>query len=275
MEKWPKIENNNEKEKTESEAENINHALDEIKETGLFPNEYLNSLKIVVFDNELKPQELIDSGKMIEADLGDFDARDFMFGKRTDFVVTHPKDAFEKRSSEKIDDRHFFPTAFLEGRLSYEEFLSHEIGHNIFDKEYKNKFGDFKEKEGVTDVSNEYKRNFGLKIKESLSDRYPRLDIDRFKLNRFNISEIFAYLYEKEYCKRSGDNFENHERAEEKIDSFLEDQEGFLSDFNEKHSRNCTLEDFYEENHILSLLVTPILEKKYPEFQERTAIFWK
>ena len=82
-------------------------------------------------------------------------------------------------------------------------------------------------------------------------------------------------LYEREYCRRTDENMEVHNKVKGNVDLFMSDPEKFLSDFNSQHGRNCTMEDFYDENHILSLIVAPLLEEKYPTFTDRMKFFWK
>ena len=82
-------------------------------------------------------------------------------------------------------------------------------------------------------------------------------------------------LYEREFCRRANDNTEMHSKVEEKVNTFSSDPEKYLADFNEKNNRHCKMIDFYEENHILSLVAAHLIEKEYPKWSDRVNIFWE
>jgi len=145
----------------------------------------------------------------------------------------------------------------------------------LFDKEYTERVGRYKEDDNITDVSEGYREKIKDLIIPLVKKNYPDIGVEQFSFSRQQIVEIFALLYEREFCRRANDNAEMHNKVEEKIDKFSSDPEKILTEFNEKNSRHCTMNDFYEENHILSLIVSPMLEKEYPEWEKRKDIFWE
>jgi hypothetical protein len=268
---WPK----NETFELKKEKENVAQALEKIKSTGIFNEEYFNGLNLVIFSGK-KSVGQFKSGEIQKTDFEKYKSQDFMQGRRTDFVVIHPRKEFENSDVEKLDDRLILPFIFVEGRLTYNEFLVHEMAHNVFDKEYIERCGNFKdEKNGITNVSSEYKEKIKLQIKELLESYYPKFDIEKLDLKRQKIAEIYAMLYEREYCRRTDENLEVHNKVKGNVDLFMSDPERSLSDFNAQHGRKCTMEDFYDENHIISLIVAPLLEEKYPTFIDRIKFFWE
>lgn len=271
IEKWPK----NEALDLQKEKESITQVLEKIKSSGIFDDTYLNELMYVFF-SENGSVGRFKSGEIYKADFEEYDIQDFMQGKRTDFIGIHSKEEFEKNSNiDKLDDKQFLPFIFIEGKLSYNEFVAHEIAHNVFDKEYIKRYGNFNNESGVTNISIEYKEKIKLQIEELLKNYYPEFDMKKIVLNRQKIAEVYALSYEREYCRKTNENLEMHNKIKEKVDAFMLNSEKSLADFNAKYNRNCTMEDFYNENHILSIIVAPLLEEKYPEFKDRKEFFWK
>ncbi|MFA6160420.1 MAG: hypothetical protein WC678_05045 [Parcubacteria group bacterium] len=270
---WPKKENK----ELVSEKENIAQALEEIAETKIFDPEYLENISLVVFsmEEEDKSMELFKNGHTKTVGGTDYNSQDFMQGRRTDFIGINTKRDFAELDPEALSDRQILLFLFVEGKLSYEEFVAHEIAHNLFDKEYKVKHGEFEDDNGITNVSQEYLDIISSRLEELVARYYPSLDMGRFNIQRQKIAEIFAMIHEREFCRRSNINFNIHIDTKQKVKEFFSNPEEILIEFNKKHSKDCKLEDIYEENHILSLIITPLLEEEYPKFEDRKNFFWK
>jgi len=251
----------------------ITHSMDTIKKTGLFNPDYLDNLVLISFGE--KKTYKFEEYAISDVSGKEFYMQAFMQGKRTDFVGINPKKEFESRDIHALDDRLFLPFIFIEGKLSYDEFVTHEIAHNFFDKEYTERVGQYEETDNITDVSEEYREKIKDLIIPLVKTHYPNIEVEKFSFSRQQIAEIFTMLYEREFCKRADDNMEMHSKVEEKVDKFSSDPEKMLAEFNEKNGRHCKMNDFYKENHILSLVVPHLLEKEHPEWSDRINIFWE
>lgn len=245
-------------EKTISHSEN---PMDVIKSSDIFEPDYLDNLKIVTFG---------DNG----ANDGVSNIEDFIYGRTTDFVGVYNQADYERINLKETDDRHAIAFYFLTEKPVYDEFLAHEIAHNVFDIEYGKHFGKYKGKDGIPAVSDEYSNKIRNNFSEIILETYPHFEINKFKFSRQQICEIFAMLYDREFCKRNGINIEAHSRLKNNCRTFLDNPENELSKFNSENNRNCTMEDFYSENHILSLIAAPLIEDKYADFNDRLALFW-
>jgi hypothetical protein len=200
---------------------------------------------------------------------------DFMQGRRIDFVGINPKKEFEQYDTASLEDKQFLLFMFFEGKLTYNEFVTHEMAHNLFDRQYIQNIGQYEDRDGVTDVSEEYRNKIKAIISPLIKRNYPNLEIEKFSFSRQQITEIFTMLHEREFCQRANENIEMHKRVRENMRKFTEYPEETLAEFNSKYNRNCSIDDFYQENHILSLIVTPLLEEEYPEWEDRISLFWK
>lgn len=268
----PNIPGNSEGERLSGEQKNVSEALEKVESVNIFGHNYLKGIKVVISSNQEKAN-IFENGIIGKADMKEFSALDFMHGKRTDFVGISPKDEFMDFNFEDLDDKHFLPFLFFNGKFTYEEFVAHEIAHNIFDKQYKLTHGEYEIHNNLTDVSGEYREYILHEVIDLIGSKYPKLELDKFSFNRQQIAEIFAYMYQREYCFRANENVEVHSKLRQRSEEFLSDPKKALADFNRKNRRNCSLLDFYEENHILSLLVVPLLEEKYPDFKKRLEFF--
>ena len=259
------------------EADILRRVLEQMKTSRLFDAEYVDQLRLVFFGASLEEgsKMVFEAGKMKKVDPQDFDAMDFMTGRRTDFVAINTRDDFEKYDAGELNDRQSLPFIFLEGKLCFEEFVAHETAHNMFDLQYKEKEGEYEEKNGMTEVGAEYRDRIHAILTEIAKKYIPNLDVSRFELSRQKIAEIYAMLYEREFCRRAGLNEKLHASVEKRVESFLSRPiEDALARFNTEQDRNCTVEDFYAENHMLSLIIAPAFEKEFPDFKERTALFF-
>lgn len=271
-EKSPEV-NADDFETAEKIGSEIAGSINSIRETGLFESEFLDNLVLVSFGD--KKTYKFQKGKIKEASKEEFDNLEFMQGRRIDFVGINPKEEFEKYDVADLNDKQFLPFIFFEGKLTYNEFVAHEMAHNLFDRQYIEKVGQYEERDGITDVSEEYRNKIKKLIISLVEKNYLNIDIERFSFNRQQIAEIFSMLYEREFCQRANENSEVHNKIEKNVQKFAENPEVILAETNNKYHRACNLGDFYSENHILSLIVAPLLEKEYPELKERKDIFWK
>ena len=266
------VESGETKENDEIKRE-ITHSIDTIKKTDLFNPDYLDNLVLISFGE--KRTFKFEKNAISDVSRKEFDMQALMHGKRMDFVGINPKKEFESHDMRALDDKSFLPFIFIEGKLSYDEFVAHEIAHNLFDKKYTERVGQYSEADNITDVSEEYREKIKDLIIPLLKKQYPNIKVEQFSFSRQQIAEIFTMLYEREFCRRANDNTEMHSKTEEKVDKFSSDPEKILAKFNEKNSRHCKMNDFYEENHILSLVASYLLEKEYPKWNDRVNIFWE
>lgn len=243
---------------TTNQSEN---PIDNIKSSGIFESDYLDGLKIVTFGDD-------------GASDGVSDIEDFIRGRTTDFVGIYSEADYAKFDPKQADDRHAIALYFRK-KPAYDEFVAHEIAHNVFDLEYGKHFGKYEEKDGIPAVSDEYSNKMRNIFSGIILERYPNLEITKFEFNRQQICEIFALLYEREFCKRELINTEAHLAVADNCRTFLDNPEGELLKFNSENGRNCTMEDFYSENHILSLIAAPLIEDKYSDFNDRLTLFWE
>lgn len=257
-----------------SETESsVKQALAIIEATNVYDQTYLRNLRLVIFgENE---QFLLENNTLNRVEKGAFDVQDFMQGKRTDFVGVSPKGEFLGYDRKNLSDRQFVIQSFFPEQMTYEEFIAHEIGHNVFDNEYKMKQGEYEDDGSLTDVSDEYRYLIKGLIKDLVEKYFPGLDIGKFEFNRQQITEIVALIYQREFCKRANNNSDPHNKVLERMRKFLENPEQAITELNALNERNCTVEDFYGENHSLSFVVAPLLEQEYPDFNQRLDIFWK
>lgn len=259
------------------EAEGLTQVLEQMKASGIFDAEYIDHLKLVFFGASLEEgaKMVFEGGKMKRVEPQDFNAMDFMTGRRTDFVVISSRSDFEKHFAGEFNDRQSLPYIFIEGKLCFEEFVAHEVAHNMFDLQYKEWEGEYEERDGMTEVSTEYRDQMSAILTELAKKYIPNLDVSQFELSRQKIAEIYAMLYEREFCRKAGLNQELHAGVEDRvIDFFARSVEEGIAQYNAKQGRDCSVEDFYEENHILSIVIAPAFEKEFPDFKERTALFF-
>lgn len=259
------------------EAENLIRVLNQMKASGIFDAEYIEHLKLVFFGSSLEEgsKMVFQGGQMKKDEPQDYDAMDFMTGRRTDFVAINTREDFEEHFTGELNDRQSLPFIFLEGKLCFEEFVAHETAHNMFDIHYKEKEGEYEDIDGITEVSAEYRDRMGELMTGIAKKHIPNLDVSRFELSRQKIAEIYAMLYQREFCRRAGLNEKLHAGIEKRVENFLSRPiEDALARFNTEQDRNCTMEDFYAENHMLSLIIAPAFEKEFPDFKERISLFF-
>lgn len=255
----------------ENGAEQFQSALEKIKLSGIFNNDYLENSRWVEFGNNPFVHEKNSSRVAKE---NEFILSDFMFGKRTDFIGMIKKEEFEKIETKYLSDRKFTPFYFFDEMPTYEEFIAHETAHNVFDLEYKKRFGEYVERNGLTEISDDYRVKMKKYIIDLTAKYYPAFEVEKFDFSRQQICEIYAMLFQREFCRRSSINSSANEQVEEKMQRFAESPENELEKFNFKNQRNCSMEDFFSENHILSIIVSPLIEKENQKFNDRLKIFW-
>jgi len=239
----------------------LERSIDNIKSTGIFETDYLDNLKIVTFNNK-------------GASDGYSEIEDFIYGRTTDFVGIYNQSDYDMIGLEATDDHHAIAFYFFSDKPTYDQFIAHEIAHNVFDIEYTKNFGEYREKDGITAVLDEYSDEMRNVFSNIIKEVYPNLDMNRFEFNRQQICEIFAMLYDREFCKRKEINVDANSKVEQRCREFIANPEDELLKFNHENNRNCTIDDFYSENHILSLIISPLVENKYADFNDRLALFW-
>jgi len=255
----------------EKEVEQFYDALEKVKASEIFDKSYLENSRFIIFGEHSFVCEKNSSRPMKN---GEFDSLDFMFGRRTDFIGVTEKSEYESYIVDNLSDRQFIVFYLLNQKPSFEEFIAHEAAHNIFDIEYKKRIGEYEEKRGIPEISNDYKNKTKKYIINLVKKYYPNLEVERFDFSRQQICEIYAMLYEREFCKRSGINAESHNQVENNVQTFVNDPENELKKFNAKYGRKCSMKDFFKENHVLSLIVSPLIEKKNSDFDDRLKVFW-
>jgi len=249
----------------------VKRALAMIEATNVYKID-LRNLRLVIFDEN--GQFLFENNILREVKKDEFNVQDFMQGRRTDFVGISPAGEFLNYDRKDLSDRQFVIQLFFREQMTYEEFVAHEIGHNVFDREYNSKQGEYRGDETLTDVSNEFRNSIKSRLKELIRKYFPDLDIEKFEFNRQQIAEIVALAYQREFCKLANNNFDPHNKVLERMRKFLENPEQVLAELNDQNKRHCTIEDFYQENHSLSFIVAPLLEQEYPDFNQRLEVFF-
>ena len=248
------------------------NSLEIVKSSNIFQADYINASRFVIFGDQ---NIIYGENNVRPMNDNEFDYHDFTLGVRTDFIALNNYDDYEKFTMENVDDRHFIASYFLSERPTYEEFIAHEIAHNIFDINYKQRFGEYEIKNGIPEISDDYRDKIKYHITELTKKYYPTLAIEKFSFNRQQISEIFAMIYQRQFCENTGINSNTNTLVENNVQSFVNDPTGELQKFNSLHNRQCSIDDFYSENHILSLIVSNLIDKEYDDFNNRLALFWQ
>lgn len=260
-------------EKNNEIKKEIEAALDVIRDTELFEKEYIDNITLVARDSDGEKYKF-DDGEVKKVKKDEYYIDDFMHGRRVDFVGIAPKEDFEIHMEKVFKKKAVFEVAFFDNVITYEEFIVHEMAHNIFDMQYIQENGKYDEIDGKNDVSNKYREQIKDIITTLVNKHYPKVEMDKFSFSRQQISEIFAMLYQREFCRRSNINVAVHDELDVRAISFFNAPLEMLNKFNEDHNHDFTMEGhIYEENHVLSLVVALLLEEKYPEWKDRMDIF--
>ncbi len=262
-----------EREKNNDIKKEIVESLEVIRDTELFEEKYIDNIILIARAGDGKKYRF--SNEEVErVKKTKYYIDDFMQGKRVDFVGIAPKEDFEIHMQKVFKEKAVFEVAFFDNVITYEEFIAHEMAHNIFDMQYIQKNGEYTEIDGKTDVSNEYKEQIKDIIIALVNEYYPNVEMDKFFFSRQQIAEIFAILYQREFCRRSNINIAVHNELDERAMNFFDNPVEMLNEFNKNYDHDFTMEGHvYEENHVLSLVVALLLEKKYPEWHDRIGIF--
>lgn len=256
----------------QEEAQDLSRVLERLRGTGIFDTDYLASVKLVLYGKQAT--RVFERGQVRPSDRASFGMSDFLMGRRTDFVGIHPRAEFEAVDYSKIPDRKALPLLFVEGRLIFEQMVAHELAHNIFDIRYQQAYGPYTVHDGVTDVSDEYRARMKQQLSALLVQTWPEVDPDRFTWTRQQITEVFAFLTEREACRRLGVNETMQATVTEKVTQFVKEPDVVLERFNTAQGRQCVLSDMYAENHVLSILLAPAIEGKWPDFEQRMGQFF-
>lgn len=262
-----------EREKISEMQKDVSAAMSAIYASQLFDEKYLNQIVFISRGNDRRKYKFT-SNSALEVDRDEYDIDDFTQGRRRDFVGIAPKEYFDAHMKKAFEEKRVFEVAFFDDVITYEEFVVHEIAHNDFDVRYFEKFGEYSEIDEITDVSEEYREKIKKVIVPLVREKFSNIVMDHFSFKRQQIAEIFAFLYQREFCRRSDINTEMHEGLDKKVLEFFEDPEKMLRNFNEDNGHDFTIEGHvYEENHVLSLVVAKLLEDEYPDWEDRISIF--
>lgn len=262
-----------EREKIGDMRKEVFAAMSAIYASQLFDEKYLNQVILIARGNDRRKYKFT-SDCAVEVDRDKYHIDDFIRGRRRDFVGIAPKEDFEIHMKKAFEEKRVFEVAFFDDVITYEEFVAHEIAHNDFDIKYYEQFGEYGEIDGIPDVSEEYRENIKKIITAIVNEKFPNVKVEKFSFSRQQIAEIYAFLYQREFCKRNNVNTEMHKRLDEKVLNFFEDPEEMLQNFNEENDHDFTIEGHvYEENHVLSLVVAKLLEDEYPDWEDRISIF--
>ncbi len=269
----------------EAEKTEIQGFINKIKESGIFDSDYLNNIKLA-FPTADNNKVLVHQNEKIETDDSNkyTDIRGFELGIRQDFIPLEDKQSFEAQSMQMHDNQRIQELFYSVG-IPYDEFIAHELGHNVYDKAYVKSQGEFeiygeqdpntKETKGImTEVSDEYRAKIIDKLKTLLAEARVNLDVKKFfgdeQNNRQKIAEIFALIIQREYAMRLTSSYlSEHQAVDSRVKDFLDNPEKVVAKYNQTTGRQVTIEDFYRENHILSFVVVPLLENKYKSFRDR------
>ncbi len=270
----------------EAEKTAIQGSVQRIKESGIFDNGYIDQVKLA-FNTSDKDKMLVHHSSQISIDdSGKYsDIRGFELGIRRDFIPLEDKQSYEATFMQMHESQRIQELFYTIG-IPYDEFVAHELAHNVYDRAYVKTYGEFevfgdqdpgtKDTKGViTDVSEEYRTKIIGKLKEILTEADINLAIDNFfgdeRNNRQKIAEIYALMVQREFAYKINSSYiPEHQAVDSKIKSFLKNPEQAIADYNQRTGRQISLENFYRENHILSFVVVPLLEKRFRDFKERS-----
>ncbi len=267
---------NFERERALEISEEIIKSIDKIKNTNIFNEEFIDTEDLVFFDikNKYKPHHKFKEGSVTKTSEDEYVLDDFLRGKKTNFVGIHTKKDFEEFMESGLEEKNVFDIYFFNKSLTYDEFVTHELAHGLFDRKYKDEYGKYENEDEISDVSDEYREKIKDIIILLVKNKYQSLTMKNFVFNRQQIAEIFAYLYEREFCRRSADNVEMHTELDKKIEKFGKNPEKFIDKINKQDNKNFNLiNNVYAVSHTLSFIVAKLLEDKYPDFEERMNIF--
>jgi len=259
----------------EQETAEILESLEKIEESSLFEDEQFEDIDFLVFQKE-KPFILKIENKVPTISLPEDPKtlRNEAYQGKNNLVIVSTRKTFEERfsSPEKLletEEDHTKALSLLAlslydiTKISYEEFLTHEIAHRDFDENYLKKFKEYKEDEkGETKLQEEYQGEISQKIHDILSKSgITENDIQAIKLSRRAVCEVYALMFQREYAKRTR-KFEHHHEVSQNFQLLLQN-------FPEKINKTEVL----SESHIFSYLLVPLLEKEYPDFEDRKKWF--
>ncbi|MFA5986773.1 MAG: hypothetical protein WC819_05505 [Parcubacteria group bacterium] len=264
---------NFEREKISEMQKRVAEAINIIYTTNLFDQEYLTQIILTAQGNNGKKYRFT-KNNVVEVDKDDYKDDDFVQGRRRDFVEIAPREDFEIHMKKALKEKRIFEVDFFDDVITYEEFIAHEIAHNQFDLKYFDKFGEYEEVDGKTDVANEYRKKLKDIIIPLVKEYYQYVEMEKFTFKRQQIAEIYAFLYQREFCKRSGINNDMHNKLDIKSQEFFRDPQKMLETFNKENNHDFSIEGHvYNESHVLSLAVARLIEEKYPNWEDRMAIF--
>ncbi len=269
------------------ESEVVLKSVQKIKESGIFDQSYLDNLRFVSYGADGEPILVsLKDGAVKEARRDDsYNRLDFNLGIRDDFVGLSTSRHYKRMVSpegwgEGVPDyKYIVLLVYNPKEFSYEEFVAHEIGHNLFDRKYHAKYGQYEvlDKddyiEGIK-VNEEYRQKMEEKIRDLLTrNGIGEEDANRFSVYKQSICEIFATIFQREYARRTG-NFAHHQDVLARFKGILKDPPTAVAELKKEHKiTEIGPDDVFTESHMLSYLVAPLLEKECPELKDRVNFF--
>jgi len=268
---------------TEAAKAEIQNTVRKIGQSAIFNDAYLSQIRLAFLTSDLD-RVLVHHGETVSADDTKkyTDERGFELGIKRNSIPLEDRQSYEAQS---MHDSQRIQELFYSVGIPYDEFVAHELGHNVFDRAYVKSYGEFEiygeqdpdtaETKGViTDVSKDYRAKIIGKLKTLLTEAGLNLDVDSFfgdeRNNRQKIAEIFALMVQREFAVRTNSSYlAEHQAVDSRVRTFLENPEKAIADYIQKTGRQISLEDFYRENHTLSFVVVPLLENQYKNFDKR------
>lgn len=244
--------------------EDFSATLEEIRKAEIFNRNYLDRLKFVFQSKKVSKDEVVlreAEGKFKIESGQKFPVDDFMHGKRTDFVGLVDKESYDETNHKDCQKLFLAEDA----KIPYDEFIVHEIVHNIFDLNYEDKAEDEMVKNILELVKGE-----GMDL-----SRFFETDEDAGigqQNIRQKLAEIFALVVELEFAKKQKRK-SLFSQPVSKMKEFLENPKELIENFNKQTGLKIEAKDILIENHIPAFVVATILGKKFPDFKERLRIF--
>lgn len=235
----------------EAEKSAIQGTVQRIKQTAIFDNSYLSEVKLAFFTPD-KEKVLVHHEDKVDLDDSSkyADITGFELGIKQDFVPLEDRQSYETLPMQMHDSQRIQELFYSVG-IPYDEFVAHELGHNVFDRAYVDAYGEFeiygqqdlattKTKGVITEISEEYGALIIKKLKELVIEAGINLDIDKFfgdeQNNRQKIAEIFALMIQREFAMRTNSPYLTaHEAVDSRIRAFLENPEKVIADYNQKN----------------------------------------
>lgn len=144
---------------------------------------------------------------------------------------------------------------------AFDAVVAHEIAHP-------ESFRIFSPDDG-TFPSEAFRKNVISMNKAGLGDT-PGLDFNRFEFSAYEWSEIYAFLYQREYLRRSSDEGEEIIRsADSRTLRVAQNLKKEAERISQEFQMQIDPDLIYQDIHVLARLLAGIIEKEHPGFRER------